>query len=254
MISAGPQLVQDSTPSRDRSFQYVFLVIISVAILLLLVGLGGYSLGKSQASHIPSHQQALAPTISFDPIQPTSSPTPTPHSPTISPQKHTGMICNISDKGFCDFLDDIQPLILSESFSALVTYQNPTEVICDDESVNAQELPKWRSENVCKGILEGGRTVGYYVGYNQGEGGTVTIQEYTTILKGYFSEHKPLNYVGSVVGDDKGYIVYTNSSNKYLFALPVIKSNSSWKILGVTLGLSSTDYNTLDPIILNSVR
>lgn len=246
MIDTGPRLAQDSAPSRDRSFSCTVLMIICVAILLLLVAMGGYYLGKSQADSASGYQRALAPPNPSDPIQP-------PSSPTIAPQKQTDTTCNASDKEFCVLLDSIQPLIRSENFLALVTYQNPQEVTCDDEARAIQGLPTNRSVNLCKGIPEGGKTRGYSVGYNQSEVSTMTTQEYTNTLESYFATHKPFNYAGSVVRDGKGYIVYTDSNNKYLFALPVMKYGSSWKLVRVTLGLLSTDFTSLDPIILGTV-
>lgn len=209
-------------------------LILGVAIFLMVVAAGVYYLGTQK----PRPNQSFVQTI----------------PPTPMPQAQTGESCKTNDKEFCVLLESVKSLVNTENFSTLVTYQNPMEVVCDDKARAAQGLPTFRSDNLCKGIPEGDKTKGYDIGYNMSEGSTMTAQEYANTLKTYFTKKKPFNFVGSIVKDDKAYIVYTNVNSHDLFALPVKKSGTEWKLEGITLGVVSTDFTSLDPVILGYIK
>lgn len=231
--SPAPQIQSSLKPSLNQKGN--FLIPIGIMFLILVVGFGAYYLGKTR-SYQPSN---LAEPTKF---------------PTSLSQRQTGTSCNINDKEFCILLESVKSLVQAENFSTLVTYQNPMEVTCDDKARAAQGLLTFRSDNLCKGISEGDKTKGYYIGYNQSEGSTMTAQEYANTLKTYFAKNKPFNYVGNIIKDGKAYIVYTNANSNYLFALPVKKYSSDWKLEGVTLGVVSTDFTSLDPVILGHIK
>lgn len=242
---SSPQIQPSLNPTPNQKGN--FLIPIGLAFLILVIGVGAYYLGKSQ-----SYQSSNDQRIQVSPSPPTSTE-PT-NSPSATAQKQIGITCNVSDKEFCVLLESVKSLVQAENFLTLVTYQNSMEVTCDDKARAAEGLPTYRSDNLCKGIPEGDKTKGYYIGYNQSEGSTMTAQEYAMSLKTYFTKNKPFNYVGSVIKDGKGYIVYTNTNNNYLFALPVKKYGSDWKLESVTLGVVSTDFTSLDPVILGYIR
>lgn len=242
---SSPQVQSSLNPTPNQKGN--FLIPIGVIFLILVVGVGGYYLGKTRSHQFSNNQQNQVyhnPSASSEPA----------NSPSTTSQKQIGITCNVNDKEFCVLLESIKPLVQAENFSTLITYQSPMEETCDDKARAAQGLPTFRSDNLCKGIPEGDKTKGYYIGYNQSDISAMTAQEYISTLKTYFTKNKPFNYVGSVIKDGKAYIVYTNTNSNYLFALPVKKYGSDWKLEVVTLGVVSTDFTSLDPVILDYIR
>lgn len=217
-----------------------YWMISTLILVFLLIGISIYVLTfRTQKSNIN-----IVPTVT---TQDTIFPSPIP---TTSP---TTIPCNTNDKSFCSFLETIKQIVKSENFQTLVNYQKSNEITCDDKARAAQGLPTYHSPSLCKDIPEGGKTKGYSIGYNQSEGSTMTAQEYVETLKSYFAKNKPFKYIGNIVIEDKGYIVYANANEQFLFALPTKKYGSDWKIERPVLGVVSTDFTTLNPVILNYI-
>lgn len=234
----GVLLTLCALPKEDFIPSQKSLLVITMMLLVTYILPGAYF--YSQAKDLPA---VTTDTL----VEPTNSPA------SIMPRTQTETSCDVDDKEFCDLLDSIKPLVQSENFQTLVTYQNPREVTCDDKTRSAQGLPLGHSENFCKGIPEGGKTKGYLIGYNQSEGSNMNAKEYEDALKTYFTKNKPFKYIGYVVKDDKAYIVYTSYDNTDLFALSAKKYGSDWKLEGITLGVVSMDFTSLDPIILSYI-